>query len=161
MAWGKWVYLGEGNGEFFRALEMFCILTGVWIIQVNMFAKTHHLRFVQDVVCKWYLGGTLCVCVCVCVCVLVAQSCPTLCDPMGCSPPSSSAHGILQARVLEWVAIYWDDKSCLYGLQSSWVHCKRKSLGGPSAELSVLIFIFSRQNCPSNMVNQRFFHPSF
>ena len=105
MAWGKWVYLGEGNGEFFRALEMFCILTGVWIIQVNMFAKTHHLRFVQDVVCKWYLGGTLCVCVCVCVCVLVAQSCPTLCDPMGCSPPSSSAHGILQARILEWVAI--------------------------------------------------------
>lgn len=60
---GEWIYLGEGNGGFFRALEMFCILTGMWIIQVNMFAKTHHLRFVQDVVCKWYLGGTLCMCV--------------------------------------------------------------------------------------------------
>ena len=35
----------------------------------------------------------------------VAQSCPTLCDPMDCSPPSSSVHGIFQARVLEWVAI--------------------------------------------------------
>ena len=35
----------------------------------------------------------------------VAQSCPTLCDPMGCSLPGSSIHGILQARVLEWVAI--------------------------------------------------------
>ena len=35
----------------------------------------------------------------------VAQSCPTLCDPMDCSPPGSSAHGIFQARVLEWVAI--------------------------------------------------------
>ena len=35
----------------------------------------------------------------------VAQSCPTLCDPVDCSPPSSSVHGILQARVLEWVAI--------------------------------------------------------
>ena len=34
----------------------------------------------------------------------VAQSCPTLSDPMDCSPPGSSAHGISQARVLEWVA---------------------------------------------------------
>ena len=36
---------------------------------------------------------------------LVAQSCPTLCDHMGCSPPGSSVRGILQARVLEWVAM--------------------------------------------------------
>ena len=35
----------------------------------------------------------------------VAQSCPTLCDPVDCIPPGSSAHGILQARILEWVAI--------------------------------------------------------
>ena len=35
----------------------------------------------------------------------VAQSCPTLCDPMGCSLPGSSVHGIFQATVLEWVAI--------------------------------------------------------
>ena len=35
----------------------------------------------------------------------VAQSCPTLCDAMDYSPPSSSFHGILQARILEWVAI--------------------------------------------------------
>ena len=34
----------------------------------------------------------------------VAQSCPTLCDPIDCSP-GSSIHGILQARILEWVAI--------------------------------------------------------
>ena len=37
--------------------------------------------------------------------VLVAQPCPTLCDPMDCSPPGSSVHGILQARILEWVAM--------------------------------------------------------
>ena len=36
---------------------------------------------------------------------LVAQSCPTVCDPMDCNPPGSSVHGILQARILEWVAI--------------------------------------------------------
>ena len=41
-----------------------------------------------------------------------AQSCPTLSDPMDCSLPGSSIHGIFQARVLEWVAIaFSDDKS--------------------------------------------------
>ena len=35
----------------------------------------------------------------------VTQSCPNLCDPMDCSLPGSSFHGILQARILEWVAI--------------------------------------------------------
>ena len=39
------------------------------------------------------------------VCVLVTQSCPTLCDPMECSPPGSSVQEILQARILEWLAI--------------------------------------------------------
>ena len=39
-----------------------------------------------------------------CMCSL-AQLCPTLCDPMDCSPPGSSVHGILQARILEWVAL--------------------------------------------------------
>ena len=39
------------------------------------------------------------------VCVLVVQSCSTLCDPMGCSLPGSPVHGILQARMLEWVAV--------------------------------------------------------
>ena len=39
----------------------------------------------------------------------VAQSCPTLSDPMECSPPGSSVHGIFQARVLEWGAIAFSD----------------------------------------------------
>ena len=37
--------------------------------------------------------------------VLVAQSCPALCNPMHCSPPGSSVHGTLLARMLEWVAM--------------------------------------------------------
>ena len=37
--------------------------------------------------------------------VLVAQSCLTLCHPMDCSLPGSSVHGILQARILKWVAV--------------------------------------------------------
>ena len=44
----------------------------------------------------------------VCVCVLF---CPILCDPMDCSPPGSSVHGIFQARILERVAI-----SCSRGI---------------------------------------------
>ena len=57
--------------------------------------------------------------------VLVTQSCPTLCDPMDCSLPGSSVHGILQIRTLEWVAIpfsrwsswprNWSQVSCIAG----------------------------------------------
>ena len=39
------------------------------------------------------------------VCCLVTQSCSALSDPMDCSPPGSSVHGVFQARILEWVAI--------------------------------------------------------
>ena len=42
---------------------------------------------------------------CVCVCAKSLHSCLTLCDPMHHSPPNSSVHGILQARILEWVAL--------------------------------------------------------
>ena len=55
----------------------------------------------------------------------MAQSCPALCDSMDCGPPGFSAHGILQARILEWVAISfcrgssqpkdWTRVSCLAG----------------------------------------------
>ena len=55
----------------------------------------------------------------------VAQSCPTLCDPMDCSLPGSSVHGVFQARILEWVAISfsrrpsqprdWTQVSCIVG----------------------------------------------
>ena len=48
----------------------------------------------------------------------VAQSCPTLCDPVDCSPPGSSVHGILQARMLEWVAISFSRGSSWPGDQT-------------------------------------------
>ena len=43
----------------------------------------------------------------------VAQSCLTLSDPMDCSPPGSSIHGIFQARVLEWGAIAFSDANTI------------------------------------------------
>ena len=44
----------------------------------------------------------------ICVSIKLLQSCPTLCDPMDCSFPGSSVHGILQARILEWVESAWN-----------------------------------------------------
>ena len=43
--------------------------------------------------------------------VLVTQSCPTLQDTMDCNPPGSSVHAILQARILDWVAILFSRES--------------------------------------------------
>ena len=43
---------------------------------------------------------------------LVTQSCLTLCDPMDCSPPGGSLHGIFQARTLEWVSNSYSRGSC-------------------------------------------------
>ena len=63
-----------------------CILGQLWVLNVIM-CKNLYLRLKK----KWKL--------------LVAQLCPTLCDPMDCSPPGSSVHGVLQAKILEWVAI--------------------------------------------------------
>ena len=65
------------------------------------------------------LSGWFCycvhVCVCVCVrahvCVLVAQLCPFLCDPIDCSLAGFSVCGILQARILEWVAVPFSRES--------------------------------------------------
>ena len=47
----------------------------------------------------------------------VAQLCPTLSDPMDCSPPGSSVHGVFQARVLEWGAIADDSYDCIISLK--------------------------------------------
>ena len=54
--------------------------------------------------------------------VLVAQSCPTLCNPMDCSPPASSVHGILQAKILQWVAILFSRGSS-QTRDRTWVSC--------------------------------------
>ena len=53
----------------------------------------------------------------------VAQSCPTLCDPMNCSLPGSSVHGIFQARVLEWGAIAFSDNTNDLSLIASGDEC--------------------------------------
>ena len=83
----------------------------------------------------------------------VAQSCPTLCDPMDCSLPGSSVHGISKPRVLEWVAIasstqgmrnllflHLFAQSIIINMvvQRSLIHCHR---------LSVVLLILALQMC--------------
>ena len=57
-----------------------------------------------------------------CVCVLVTQLCLMLSDPMNCSPPGSSVHGILQAGILEWVAMLSSSGSS-QPRDQTWVFC--------------------------------------
>ena len=61
--------------------------------------------------------------VCVFLCVLVSQSCSIFCDPMGCSLPGSSVLGILQARIVKWVAIPCSRGSSQHSNQTqfSWI----------------------------------------
>ena len=59
------------------------------------------------------------------------QSCPTLQDPMDCSLPGSSVHGILQARVLEWIAIAFSDTLSKWDLKQN-KQANKNALGEPS-----------------------------
>ena len=92
-------------------------LTYIYIYIYIYSNETNYFLFVSitpspfDNVFKWHS--------CVCKCS-VTQSCPILCDPMDCSPPGSSVHGIFQARTLEWVAISYSrgysqlrDRTCV------------------------------------------------
>ena len=115
---GLGIFPGEGKGypPQYSGLEnsMKCIAHGVsksrgnwatftvsvtlskWMVglfpSVSMFSKLFSIKFIpcHYMEVKWSK---------------VAQSCPTLCDPMDHSLPGSSVHGIFQARILEWVAI--------------------------------------------------------
>ena len=84
------------------------------------------------------------------------QSCPTLCDPMDCRPPGSSVHGILQARIMEWVTMPFSkrssqprDRSCV-----SYVSCMGRQvlyhyhhLGRPAAAAAAAAKLL--QSCPT------------
>ena len=68
----------------------------------------HSVSWILPLLCHHHLfpDSYFCVRVCVCARALKSlQSCPTLCNPMDYSPPGSSDHGIVQARIPEWVAM--------------------------------------------------------
>ena len=70
--------------------------------------------------CTWLIPLSI---ICpACMCAKLLQSCPTLCSPMDHHPPGSSVHGILQARILHWVAIPFSRGSSWFRDQT-WVSC--------------------------------------
>ena len=88
----------------------------------KFFTKDMHLNWLRmnrRVDSKWlkisnqplHLYPLLHLYICLWVCAKLLQSCPTLCHPVDCSPPGSSVHRILQARILDWVAMPSSKKS--------------------------------------------------
>ena len=86
-----------------------------------------------------------------CVYIVAAQSCLTLCEFMYCSQPGSSVHGILQARILEWVAIPFSKGSSpardqmLMSYTADGFFIIRSHQGSPSCWSSVFsVFLFKK-----------------
>ena len=87
--------------------------------------------------------------------VLASQSCLTLCKPMGCSLLGSSVHGILQARILGWVAIPFSrgssrprDQSLVSCIGSQVLHCLSHQ-GSPGKTWPIFQFSSVAQSCPT------------
>ena len=88
------------------------------------------------------MESATCVCVHVCLCVCVHAkslwSCLTLCSPMDCWPPVASVHGILQARIPEWVAI---PSSRGYSQPNDWTNIFYSSCIGRRVSFFVVCFL--------------------
>ena len=94
-----------------RSLAVFKYRTQSYINYSWIFKKFTVIQLIYNVLLIFALQQSnsvlrVCVCVCTRACIRVQslQSCPILCHPMDHSPPCCSVHGILQARILEWVA---------------------------------------------------------
>ena len=86
------------------------------IIQCDKWANEDYCckrKLFSKFILNWKIIAPQCSVGYVCVCVLVAQSCPTLCDPLDCSLPGSSVHRIFQTNILEWIAIHFSTGSSL------------------------------------------------
>ena len=90
----------------------------------------------------------------------VAQSCPTLSDPMDCGPPGSSVHGILQARVLQWGAIAFSGFNAYVVTNMASFSTAFRERFSELGEVSVFNYAFpvtaTETNFPSNLVLSSF-----
>ena len=79
-------------------------------------------------------------------CCLVTKSCPTFCNPTDCSPPSPSVYWIFQARMLEWVAIFFQGIFPTQGWNPRLLHLLNWQ------EDSLML---SHQGCPTKWIQRR------
>jgi len=81
------------------------VVLTIWHPQVSL-GRPGMWHCLPDLVPAAFFAAFLCILSSLFACVHAKslQSCPTLFDPIDCSPPSSSVHGILQARIVEWIA---------------------------------------------------------
>ena len=126
-----YIYIWCARPKFTRVRNMYqrrtsnvcCHLGELWLVVLHMenISWFRHLpwsmRLVSENSFEYLVDQML---------VLVTQSCLTLCDPMDCSSPGSSIHGILQARILEWVAIPFSRGSFwTQGSNPDLLHCRQ------------------------------------
>ena len=103
--------LKSALSPFNIAMPHFSWLMFTWYIIFNPFIINlpisihQQLFFVPSIFWVTFLKSNMLISSFYLVCVLAAQSCPALCEPTDCSPPGSSVHWILQARIPEWAAI--------------------------------------------------------
>ena len=86
----------------------------MWSVSKSLFVLLLFFCLLRAILLVWWLLYLPIMLAC-----LVVQSCPTLCNSMDYSPPGSSVHGILQARILEWVAISSSRRSSQPGIELS------------------------------------------
>ena len=80
----------------------------------------------------------------------IAQSCPSLCNPMDCSPQGSSIHGILRASILEWVTICYSRRSSKPGIEprSPALRADCRPSEPPGKPFAILLTSKKRNKCP-------------
>ena len=132
-----WVFPGENTGVGCHSFSRGSSPPRDWILcllhwQVGSLPLSHQRspvwqRWLLTCVSAWsapamtlgpYKAGVF-----VCVCGKPLQLYPTLCDPMDCSLPGSSVHGILQARILEWVAMPSPSRRSSWHRDQTYVFC--------------------------------------
>ena len=96
--------------QFFSDVGL--LSSNIYLFTSGLILRGQQVSTIASVLFRFSLYSQ-CVCVSVCVCVResIAQLCLTLCNPMDYSLPGSSVHGILQARILEWVAMHCSRES--------------------------------------------------
>ena len=117
-AFSQMKYLFDGNNVKFLWKQKLVHLTAAESLQSCLTVQRRRSQPTR-LPCPWDSPGknTGVGCHCLLQCIKVesesevTQSCPTLRDPMGCSLPGSSIHGVFQARTLEWVAIAFSSPS--------------------------------------------------